>query len=144
MFYPIHYIVKAWKDNMKTMFQEGCITCLYESIRTFISWFRCPEFVFCHINPWPFGNEWHITVCGLSYIIFSLSLLRIDIGHRRSGRSHIIYLGGIQLVFWWGWWRLYFGSGIVVVLDSVFCVFKGIIWLRHKGLFVEVVIKKCL
>ena len=54
---------------------------------------------------------------------------------------------------WWSWWEDWWAiastlkidlrsARIVVILDSGFCVLKGIIELRKKGLYASVLIKK--
>ena len=39
--------------------------------------------------------------------------------------------------------KLIWGSARIIILDSVFCVLKGIIELRKKGLYASALIKKC-
>ena len=38
--------------------------------------------------------------------------------------------------------KSYFATGRYVILDYIFCVLKGLIWLRKKGVFACAVIKK--
>ena len=64
---PIHSLVKACNENMKTMFQVGWITCLYDLMSKWLFQFTCPRFFFCPRNPWPLGNEWHTIACGLIF-----------------------------------------------------------------------------
>ena len=136
-------LVAAWNKNMRENFVPGWVSCLDESMSRWTNHWTCPGFIFCPRKPWPFGNEWHTICCCLCGILFALELV--------EGKSHPAWMGrpeyepdensktvGLMIRMT----KLLWGSGKVVVMDSGFCVLRGIVALAKKGVFGHALIKK--
>jgi len=92
-------------------------------------------------KPWPFGNEFHTIACAVSGILYSLELVEGKDKPRERPEPEFNELGktvGLLLRLTQQLW----GTGKVVVLDSGFCVLKGLIELKKKGVFAAALIKK--
>lgn len=139
-FFYIRDLQDAWNKNMHDNFSPGWACCLDESMMEWTSKYTCPGFMFVPRKPHPFGNEWHSICCGISGIMFAVELVEgkdrpatLKHEHEEKGKTVGLLLRLTK--------RLN-GSGKVVILDSGFCVLKGIIELRKKGVFAAAVIKK--
>jgi Transposase IS4 len=140
-FFRIRQLVQEWNENMGLNFKPGWISCLDESMMVWTNEYTCPGFMFVPRKPHPFGNEWHSICCGLSSIMFEVELVEGKDRPTDRGPPEFNHLGktvGLLLRMTRSMW----GSGKVVVLDSGFCVLKGLIELRKKGLFAAALIKK--
>lgn len=141
-FHCIRKLIAAWNTNMHANFTPGWVNCLDESMSVWTSQWTCPGHMFVPRKPHPMGNEYHSICCGLSGIMFGIELV--------EGKDHPVQLGpptfddlggktvGLLIRLTEKLWH----SGKVVVLDSGFCVLKGLIQLRQKGVFAAAVIKK--
>ena len=69
-------MITAWKDNMFAAFTLGWVSCLDESMSTWINKYTCPGFIFCPRKPWPFGNEYHTIADALSGILYDLEIVK--------------------------------------------------------------------
>lgn len=142
-FWEIRDIIQAWNENMAEQFQAGWITVLDESMSKWVNKYTCPGFMVVPRKPWPLGNEYHSIVDCQSDIMFAIELVegkdvpshpnhpRLE--HYEKGKtvSKLIRLTkSLQ------------GRGSIVVLDSGFCVLKGIIELKKLGIYAAALIKK--
>jgi hypothetical protein len=87
-------------------------------------------------KPWLFGNEYHTACCGMVGIKFWAELVE-----GKNARKEYDDLGktvGLLLRMMKPIWN----TGKVIVLDSGFCILKGIIELKKKGLYAAALIKK--
>ena len=119
------------------------IICMDKSMSKWINMWSCPGFVlFLAEKPWPQGNEYHMIACGETSIIFRVELMEgkyrpDEIGkklyEKRNGKTVELLLRMID-----GIWI----SGRVIILDSGFCILRGIIELSKVGLFASALIKK--
>jgi hypothetical protein len=115
---------QEWNSNVKE-FIAGWILCLDESMSIWLNRWTCPGCIFCPRKPYPFGNEWHTACCGLSGIMISIELVEgkdappeiqvPNVEHRKTTGLLLRML------------TTYYYTGKYVVLDSGFCVLKGII-----------------
>ena len=140
-FHPIRQLVEAWNANMTENFLSGWISCLDESMSIWNNKYTCPGFMCVPRKPWPFGNEWHTIACGLSHILFQVELVEGKDQPRARGQKQFNKLGktvGLLLRLTKPLWS----TGKVVVLDSGFCVLKGIVELKKRGVFAAALIKK--
>ena len=138
-FWQIRDLINAWNQNMQNHFKSGFITCLDESMSTWNNKFTCPGWMFVPRKPRPFGNEYHTICCGFSGILFAMELVEgkdrpKEMPSPPSNEKTIHLL--LELC------RSIYGSGKIVVLDSGFCVLKGLIALKKVGVFAHAVIKK--
>ena len=89
---------------------------------------------------WPFGNEYH-TVCSCATgIMWGIDLVEGKDPHQ-MGQQKYDDLGATVGLLLWLLAPIFF-NGSVVILDSGFCVLKGIIELHKKGVFASALIKK--
>ena len=95
-------------------------------------------------NPHPFGNEYHSVCCSTSGIMWGIELVEGKDApcaeahpkpkHNNLGNTVGLLLQVLEPIF---------GRGCVVVLDSSFCVLKGIVELKKKNVYASALIKKC-
>ena len=96
----------------------------------------------CPRKPHPFGNEYHTACCALCGILFAIELVQ--------GKDYPVELGTPEFEAWLGktgglllrMLKSIFNTGQYIVLDSGFCVLKGIVGLYRKGLYAGALIKK--
>jgi hypothetical protein len=100
----------------------------------------CPGWEFCPRKPHPFGNKYHTACCVLSNIMFVIELVegkdtppQILKQFLQHGKTAGLLLCMLQS---------YFHTARYIVLNSGFCVLKGIIQLHKNGLFGCALIKK--
>ena len=138
-FWQVRDMLFAWNENMAAIFKSGFVTCLDESMSSWINKFTCPGWIFVPRKPRRFGNEYHTICCGICGILFALKLV--------EGKDHPVELPSppdnkktthllLELC------RSLYGSGKMVVLDSGFCVLQAIIEFKKVGVFACAVIKK--
>ena len=127
-------MVEAWGLNMAEDFIPGYVNCLDESMSVRTNKFTCPGFMFVPRKPWPFGNEYDTVCCCTSGIMWGIDLVEGKDHPRALGQQQFDDMGstvGLLLQMH----TPIFHKGYVVILDSGFCVLKGIIELRKKGVF---------
>ena len=127
--------------NMKDNFIPGYMNCLDESMSVWTNKFTCPGFMFVPHKPWPFGNEYNTVCCCSSGIMWGIDLVEGKDCPQQLGIQQYDNLGstvGLLLCML----SPIYHKGFVVILDSGFCVLKGIIELRTKGVFASALIKK--
>ncbi len=139
--WEVREMIVEWNRNMVSVFIPSWILCLDESMSIWNSMFTCPGWVFCPRKPHPFGNEYHTVCCAKSGILMQIELVEGKDRPKEMAAPLFAEKGktvGLLL-------RLlepYFTSGRYVVLDSGFCVLKGIVELKKKGIFAAALIKK--
>ncbi len=103
----------------------------YESMSKWMQRYICPGFVFCPRKPWPFGNEYHTIACGDSGILFFMEMVegKVMPAHLPQEHSDLGSTIGLMVRFT----NSLQGTGKVVVLDSGFCVLKGVIELKKRS-----------
>ena len=138
-FWQVRTLIKAWNDNMASIFRCGWITCLDESMSSWLSRWTCPGWMFVPRKPRPFGNEYHSICCGVSGIMFAIQLCE-DKDRPPQLPSTPQNQKTSQLLV--GLCATMYGSGKIVVLDSGFSVMKGLIALKKLGVFAHAVAKK--
>ena len=140
-YWQIRQMLQAFNDNMARIFTSSWVICLDESMSIWHNKFTCPGWIYCPRKSHPYGNEYHTACCGKSNILFSLELVE---GKDRPSQlpSDFDDLGGKTVGLLLRMLKSYFATGKYVVLDSGFCVLKGIVELRKRGLFACTLIKK--
>lgn len=140
-FFEVRDLIEAWNQNMRDMFTPGWISCLDESMSKWLSEYTCPGFMCVPRKPWPYGNEYHTIACGVSGVLYALELVEGKDTPPERPRKEFEVLGktvGLLLRLT----KVLWGTSKVVVLDSGFCVLKGLVELRKKGVFASALIKK--
>ena len=141
-FAHVRHFIAAWNDNVEKQFNPAWVVCLDESMSLWTNMFTCPGFIFCPRKPWETGNEYHTIACGETGIIFGAELVEGKDRPKEFGSHRYDYIGGKTVGLLLRLTHSIWNSGRVVVLDSGFCVLKGIIELRKKGLYAGALIKK--
>ena len=141
-FHPVRQFLDAWNENMADHFIPSWVVCLDESMPLWTNMFTCPGFVFCPRKPWETGNEYHTIACGLTSIIFRMEL--VEGKDRPSQLPPLQYndRGGKTVGLLLRMTRPIHNTGRLVILDSGFCVLKGLVELGKVGLFASALIKK--
>lgn len=140
-FWEVREYIKAWNDNMADMFCPSFMTCLDESMSKSLNQYTTPGFIVCPRKPWPFGNEYHTIACCMSGVLFRMELVegkdepveRPAKAYSDKGKTVGLLLRLTESIW---------GSGRIVILDSGFCVLKGLIELRKRGVYASALIKK--
>ena len=125
---------------MKLKFFPSWITCLDESISKWVGKYSCPGFMCVPRKPWPLGDEYNTIACGTSGVIYQLEIVEGRDTPKRASPNEFNKMGktvGLLLCLTKQIW----GSSRVVALHSGFCVLRGIVELRKKGLFATALVK---
>lgn len=140
-FHEVRDLIQAWNCNMAETFSPSWVSCLDESMSKWTSKWTCPGFMFVPRKPWPMGNEYHSICCALSGVMYWIELVEGKDAPPERGSPAFSHHGktvGLMLRMC----QSIFHSGKLVVLDSGFCVLKGIIELKKMGVFASALIKK--
>ena len=139
-FWEVHQMLDAWNPNMMEQFTLSWVNCLDESMSTWNNKYSCPGWMFVPRKPWPFGNEYHTVCCSLSGILWQMELVegkdspsQIIPKSNNEGKTVGLLLHVFEPIF---------AKGMVVILDSGFCVLRGIIELKKQGVYASTLIKK--
>ena len=107
---------------------------------TWTNEYSCPGWMFVPRMPWPFGNEYHTVCCSLSGILWQMELVEgndspseIIPKYNNQGKIVGLLLRVLEHIF---------TRGNVVILDSGFCMLKGIVELKKCGVYASALIKK--
>ena len=134
-------MVEVWGTNMRENFLPGYMNCLNESMSMWTNKFTCPSFMFAPCKPWLFGNEYHTMCCCLSGIMWGIDLVEEkDCPPQLGQQQYEKFSSTVGLLL--QMLSAIYHKGFVVILDSRFCVLKGIIELRKNGVFASALIKK--
>ena len=140
-FFKIRQMITEWNRNMSEVFIAAWVCCLDESMSPWTNRWTCPGWVFCPRKPYPFGNEYHTMCCALSAIMFVIDLVE---GKQRPkelpSRDPNRFGNTVSLLL--RMTNTIVGSGKVIILDSGFCVLKGITELMKRGIYAGALIKK--
>ena len=85
-------------------------------------------------KPWPFGNEYHTVCCCSSGIMWGIDLVEGKDRPQQLGIQQYDNFGSTVGLLLRMLSPIYH-KGFIVILASGFCVLKGIIELRKKGVF---------
>ena len=101
-----------------------------------------PGWVVLPRKPHPFGNEWHTICCAMSVVVFFVDLVEgKDIPTERGNlefEADYVETGGLIMRMT----NPLFVTGKAVVMDSGFCVLKGLVGVLAHGVYGTTVIKK--
>jgi hypothetical protein len=94
-FHPVWQLVKAWNENIYSIFISALMVCLDERTSLWTNMWKCPGFMWkcpgfisCPWNPWDTGNEYHTIACGVCSIIFHMEMV--------EGKRRAKYLGKME------------------------------------------------
>ena len=139
-FWEGRQMLDAWNTNMMEQFTPSWVNCLDESMSTWTNKYSCPGWMFGPRKPWPFGNEYHTVCCSLSGILWQMELVegkdspsQIVPKFSNEGKAVGLLLRVLESIF---------AKGMVVILDSGFCVLRGIIEIKKRGVYASALIKK--
>ena len=143
-FWEVRELIDAWNRNMTRRFMPGWASCLDESMSPWTNKYTCPGHMIVPRKPWPLGNEYHSICCCTSGIMYAVELVE---GKDRPKQkppekfSNVTKKGTTTSLLL----RLcesIFHVGMVVILDSGFCVLRALIELKKRGVFASALIKK--
>ncbi len=129
-FYHVRQMIVHWNANMARVFNPGWVLVLDESMSVWTNEYSCPGLMFVPRKPWPFGNEYHTICCALCGIMFRIELVEGKSRPRQMGPMEHDDKGGKTIGLLLRLTKPVWGTGKVVILDSGFCVLKGIIELK--------------
>ncbi len=139
-FWEVRDIINAWNKNMDDEFVSGNYACLDESMSKWVNKYTCPGFVVVPRKPWSLGNEYHSICCALSGIMFGIDLVegKDQPPNKPKDFQDMGKTVGTMLRLT----RSLDSTGTIVIMDSGFCVLKGLIEMRKRGVFGSAMIKK--
>lgn len=139
-FFEVRQLQDEWNKNMTKNFIPSWVSCLDESMSMWTNPFSCPGFMYVPRKPHPFGNEYHSVCCGETQVMWQVELVegKDSPPHMTSEFGDKGKTVGLLLRMTRPIWY----KGFVVVLDSGFCVLKGIVELAKKGVYGAALIKK--
>ena len=140
-FGEVRQMLEAWGKNMQQNFTPAYVNCLDESMSVWTNKFMCPGFMFVPRKPWPFRNEYHSMCCCTSGIMWGIEMVEGKDHPQQLGHPQHDNLGSTVGLLLRILTPIFF-KGFIVILDSGFCILKGIIELRKKGVFASALIKK--
>ena len=139
-FWEVREMLDAWNTNMTEQFTPSWVSCLDESMSTWTNKYSCPGWMFVPRKPWPFGNEYHTVCWSLSGILWQMELVEgkdspseIVPKFQNEGKTVGLLLLVLEPIF---------AKGMTVIQGSGFCVLKGIIELKKRGVYASALIKK--
>ena len=140
-FFHMRQMEDAWNANMTKVFEPSWVSVLDESMQEWISKYTCPAWMCVGRKPHPFGNYSHTIDCGFSKIMWFAEIVEGRDRPRERVRSEFGEIGK-TLVTMLRCTRPIWKCEKVVIMDSGFCVTKGLMQLQNKGVFVAALIKK--
>jgi Transposase IS4 len=141
-FFQMRQMEEAWNKNMADQFDPSWINCLDESMMEWLNQFTCPGFMCVGRKPHPFGNERHTICCALSTIMWHAEIVEGKDRSSQMGQKEFNDLGGPTVGLMVRMTKPIHYTSKVVVMDSGFCVAKGIIEMEKKGIYGQALIKK--
>ena len=133
-FWELQQMVDEWNMNMAEQFTPSWVSCLDESMSPRTNKYTYPEWMFVPRKPHPFSNEYHSVCCSTLGTMWGMELVE---GKMLLVQWSIQNQNTLRIL------EPIFARGSVVVLDSRFCVLKGIIELKKRGVYTSALIKKC-
>ena len=140
--HEVRQLIVSFNSRMTEVFNPAWVSCLDESMSVWTSKFSCPGWIFVPRKPHPMGNEYHTICCGQTRILYQLELVEGKDRPVELGPLPYENLGGKTVGLLLRLTRPIHTSGRCVILDSGFCVLKGLIELRKRGVFASALIKK--
>ena len=107
--------------------------CLDESMSIWHIIWTFPVWILCPRKPHPFGSEWHNSCCAFPGILFVVELVEGKEHPLQDGPLEFEDLGRKTVELLLRKMKSSFATGRYVILDSGFCILKGLIHLRNKG-----------
>ena len=128
---------------MQKLFIPYCISCLDESISVRMKKITFPGFVFFPHKPHPKDNKYQTICCGESGIMYGWEIVKgwdhtIPMGKPEFETSPNMKTVGLILQLKILLWII----GKAVIMDSGFCVLKGIRETNKRGVYGSALIKK--
>ena len=128
---------------MAEVFSCSWVACLDESMSLWLNRWTCPGWIFVPRKPWSMGNEYHSMCCGMTSIMFAIDLVEgsdrpkelPSLDPDKKGPTVSLLLRMCKPLY---------TKGTIVILDSGFCVLKGIVELMKKGVYTGAVMRKFL
>ena len=121
-FWEARQMLDAWNSNMMEQFTLSWVNCLDESMSTWTNKYSSPGWMFVPRKPWHFGNEYHTVCCSMSGILWQMELVegrdspsQIIPKFNNEGKTVGVLLCVLEPIF---------AKGMVVILDSGFCVLR--------------------
>ena len=116
---------------MQQSFTPGYVNSLNESMSVWTNKFMCPGLMFVPRKPWPFGNEYHSVCCCTSGIMWGIEMVEGKDHPWQLGQPQYDSLGSTIGLLLWILTPIFF-KGVIIILDSGFCMLKGIVELRKR------------
>ena len=137
-------MIGTWNENMHRIFSPGWINCLDESMSPWTNKYTCPGHMFVPRKPWPLGNKYHSICCCISGIMWSVKLVEGKDRPKEKPKEKFsnIAKNGTTTSLLLRLSESIFHIGMVVILDSGFCVLRAIIELKKRGVYASALIKK--
>ena len=130
-----------WNENMQNEYAPSDRSTLDESIKKWVEMYTCPAFMVVPRKPWPFGNE-YLCICDCEpYVMYRVEMVEGKDRPPELGVREFDEMGktvGKMLRLTKPIWY----TGTKVTMDSGFCVAKGLVELRKKGVFAAIQVKK--
>ena len=135
-------MIVAWNGHTERIFITSWISCLDESMSVWMNKFTCLGFVFCPCRIHPKGNQYHTICCGESGIMYGWYIVQgmdylIPMGRPEFQTSPNMKTVRLMLRLMRALWS----TGKAVIMDSLFCVLKGLLETRKRGVYVSELIK---
>lgn len=125
-FHEVREVIDAWNKNMATNFVPSWVSCLDESMSPWTNKYTCPGFMFVPRKPHTYGNEYHTICCCKTGILYQLELVEGKDAPRGKVFEYENH-GGKTVGLLLRLTRPIWNMGHTIILDSGFCVLKGII-----------------
>lgn len=141
-FHAVRELIDDFNAHMKRIFWPSDTVCLDESMVTFNN-AASPGNMYVARKPNPVGNEYH-TICDAQCgIMFAMELVEgssrpPELGKPKYEEEYQSKTTGLLLRMT----ESIAGKGIVVVMDSAFCVMKALMALKARGIYAASVAKK--
>ena len=140
-FWEARQLIDEWNERAHENFTPSWVNCLDESMSMWFNRCSCPRWTFVPRKPHPFGNERRAICCAVSETMWRKELAEGKDCPKEAQKPEHENLGtAVSLLL-----RLcknVFNTGKAAILDSSFCVLKGVIELRKRGACGAAVIKK--
>ena len=140
-FWEVRRCIDEWNANMDKKFTSAWVLCLDESMSKWLNEYTRPGFMCVPRKPWSFGNEYHTISCGLTRVLNRMYIVEgKDMPSQRPPKefSDLGKTFGLILRLTKSLWH----TAKLIILNSGFCILKGIVKLRKKAVFALALIKK--
>ena len=143
-FWEVRELIDAWNYNMQKIFQPGWVSCLDESMSPWTNKYTCPGHMVVPRKPWPLGNEYHTICCCTSGVMYAAELVegKDRPKEKPAEKFSSVVKNGTTTSLLLRLCESIFHIGMVVILDSGFCVLRALIELKKRGVFASALIKK--